>query len=223
MRQEIDKIEIKEPPLEELNKKRSCLKRTCLTGCGCFTILFIISLLIIKFTMGPQAKQLRELPNTFIKTIPIYDKDNVETITHTSGKERGRGVEAAAYIPKLIISPVVIFLDTEHKYVPVLYTEEPGMTNWQKFIAFMARPIADHRDVFKLEWLNLSASQNFILEYYQKELEKNGFTIMNVSETDTIKQFTFSKDKTDGVLYTMDNKETKFTDYISLTVNIPIE
>lgn len=222
MRQEIDKIEIKEPPIEELNKKRSCIKRTCITGCGCFMLVFIISLLVLRFAIGPRTKEVREMPQYFTQAVPIYDIENVEKITHTSGKERGRYAETAAYIPKLVLSPVIIHFDTKYRYIPRTIVDRE-MTSWEKFIAFMGEPLTDHRDVYKIEWVKLSADKDFISEYYRKELEKKGFVIGTESKTREITQFIFSKDEIDGAVYITDELETRFTDYVSLTVNIPIK
>ena len=223
MRQEIDKIEIKDPPLEELNKKRSCLKRTCITGCSCFVIMFLVSLVLLRFTMGPRAKELKDLPQSFIKNIPIYDIEGIEKITYTSGKERGRIVEFTAYIPKLVLSPFVVYFDKEYKYIPIYDSANRDVSNWEKFIAFLSKPIADHRDILKIEWVKLNAKQSFVVEYYQTELKKQNFEIGLKSKNDNVIQFTFTKDNIDGVVYTMDEGDTEGVDYVSLTTNIPIE
>lgn len=224
MRQEIDKIEIKEPPIEELNKKRSCIKRTCITGCGCFVIIFIISLLLLRFAIGPRTKEVRDLPQDFTELIPIYDKENIERITYTSGKEKGKYAEFAAYVPKLVLSPLVIHFDSKYRYIPRTITDRE-MTTWDKFFAFMGEPLSDDRDVYKIEWIGLSADKKFIAEYYQKELEKKGFDLGVESSSKEITQFVFSKKEKniDGLVYIRDDTETRMTDYISLTVNIPSE
>lgn len=224
MRHEIDKIEIKEPPIEELNKKRSCIKRTCVTGCGCFVIIFIASLLLLRFAIGPRTKEVRDLPQYFTQAVPLYDEENIERITHTSGKEKGTYAEIAAYVPKLVLSPLVIHFDTNYRYIPRTITDRE-MTKWEKFVAFMKEPIADDRETYKIEWIELSADKNFITEYYQKELSKKGFELGVESSTREITQFTFQKEQAhiDGAVYINDNRETRLTDYISLTVNIPSE
>ncbi len=222
MRQEIDKIVIKEPPIEELNKKRSCVKKTCVNGCGCFAVLFVISLLLLRFAIGPRTKEIKDLPQEFTSIIPVYDESGVERITHTSGKERSKRVELAAYLPKLILSPFVVYFDKDFKYIPETITERE-MTKLEKFIAFMTNPITDQRDVFEIEWLDLPADQDFILEYYETELGKNDFEISKHSKNKKIVQFTFTKDDIDGALYTMDDPETPDTDYVSFKVNIPID
>lgn len=222
MRQEIDKIEIKEPPIEELNKKRSCIKRTCVTGCGCFVVIFIISLLLLRFAIGPRTKEVRDLPLYFTQVVPIYDAENIERITHTSGKEKGQYAEIAAYVPKLVLSPLVIHFDTKYRYIPRTITDRE-MTKWEKFVSFMKEPITDDREVYKIEWIELSADKNFITEYYQKELTRSGFELGVESTTREITQFTFSNETQhiDGAVYITDSTDTRLTDYISLTVTIP--
>lgn len=223
MRQEIDKIKIKEPPIEELSKQKSCLKSSCATGCGCFTILFIISILLLKFAFGPSSREQKDLPESFTKKIPIYDVSNVEKITHTSGKEKSKKIERAAFLPKLVLSPFIIYFDKNFKYIPRTKPEDEEMTNIDKLVAFMQKPLSDERDIYKIEWIQLDATQDFLLEYYKTELIKKGFEIGQESDNKDIKEFTFSENDKDitGVLYTVDNQDTKYTDYMSVTVNIP--
>src|SRR3989339_712357 len=225
MRQEIDKIKIKEPPIEELSKQRSCLKSTCAGGCGCFTILFIISILLLKFAFGPSTKELKDLPESFTTKIHIYDASNVEKITQTSGKEKSKKIERAAFLPKLVLSPFIIYFDKDFKYIPRTKPENEDMTNIDKLVAFMQKPLSDERDTYKIEWIELDATQDFLLEYYQTELKKKGFEIEQESHNKNIKEFVFSaKDEhVDGVVYTIDSPETKYTDYLSITVNLPSE
>ncbi len=223
MRQEIDKIEIKEPPIEELNKKRSCLRRSCGTGCGCFAIVVILSLVLLRFTIGPKTKEVRDIPQTFTEAIPLYDIDNVDSIKFTSGKERGKRIEVAAYFPKTILSPFIIYFDKDCKYIPQTDIVCADMTGWQKFRAFISDPVTDKRDTYNIEWSELHAKQDFIIEYYQTELKKKGYSIGLLSENNDIKQFTFSNNMIDGLIYTMDDASTKDTDFVSLTVNLPVE
>lgn len=223
MRQEIDKIEIKEPPIEELSKKRSCLRRSCGTGCGCFTIIVILSLILLRFSVGPRTKEIRDIPETFKENIPLYDIDNVDSIKLTSGKEQGKRIEIAAYFPKAILSPFIIYFDKNCTYIPQTNIVCDDMSTWQKLSSFMSEPITDKRDTYQIEWTELSAKQDFIIEYYQTELKKKEFNIGILSEHNDIKQFTFSKNMINGLIYTMDDISTKDTDFVSMTVNLPIQ
>ncbi len=227
MRVDIDKIEIKEPPIEELSKKRSCFFRFITTGCGCFVLAFLVSLLILRFSIGPQSKELRDIPAEFKNMVTIYDFDGVEKITYTPGKERGRLIEGAGYIPKLIIAPFIIILDKEYKYIPLPEEKQKKAGFWEKFFAFVKEPITDHRDVYVLEWKQLSADQEFIEEYYRKGLEKLDFTIDTETKDKTHSQFFFSKPSTtderavEGTVRITDENIQNGTDSVSLTVIVP--
>lgn len=217
MRQEIDKIEIKEPPIEELNKKRSCLKRTCVTGCGCLTIIFIISLIALKLSLGPRSKELRDLPPEFTKHVPLYDEENIEKIVYISGKERGRVIETAAYLPKVIIAPAVIHSDKVRNFLGINFSTSTT-NDWDKFFEFVGRPIVDHRDQIQIEWTLMPASKEFIQEYYETEFEKESFYIELESFNDETKQIVFSKDDIKGVLSILDKPGTPETDLVTMNV-----
>lgn len=226
MRKEIDNIVIQEPPLQELSKKKSCFKRSCLTGCGCIIIFLIASLAILKFATGPRSKELKNIPDNFPVSIPVYDKDNINKITFISGKERSQGIEIVAFVPKLILSPIILALD---KILPMKKTDNGANaqikknTSWEDFIHFMKKPISNRRDIIQIEWAALGAEPKFISEYYQTELEKNEYKISNNSVTDEIHQFSFQKEEIEGVIYIEDKTPESGTDYFSLTVNSPID
>lgn len=225
MRKAIDNVEIKEPPIEELGKKHSCLKRTCATSCGCVLLIIIISLITLKLTLGPKTKELKDLPPSFAEQIPLYDVEGIEKIQITKGNERNRGAEYIAFIPKLFISPVVLVLDKGNTFIqssqviPVT-TQEKIQGGWNKFVSFMKAPVADHRDVYMVEWNLLEADPTFIEEYYRNELERNDFGTGVTDKTQNIRHFTFSKLGIDGVLYIRDDAQTKQTDIIQLTVTM---
>lgn len=226
MRQEIDKIEIKEPPLEELNKKRSCLKHACFTSFIFFIFLFIISIFIIKFTAGPRSKELRDLSPIFLNNIPVYDIDSIDSITFTPGQEKGKKAERIAYIPKLVLAPFIIYFDKELKYIPTddisTLEDKYKLNNWQRFKRFMYKPIMDHRDTYLIKWKNLPAKQEFIFEYYKNELIKKGFEIKNEYKKDLVFKFNFIKEDANisGSFFSSDDLATVFTDSVSLQVDL---
>jgi hypothetical protein len=228
MRKPIDNVEIQEPPLKELKKQKSCLRHTCLGGCGCIVIFVIIFLVLLKFAATPREKELKYVPDNFPKTIPVYDVDNIDKITFTSGKDRGRLIETAAFIPKVILSPIILTLD-KYNVIPIEHnnTEQTEGINWQNFINLIKEPVGDYRDTTKIEWHNLSAKPDFITEYHQSELTKTKFEITNLKKLNLEKlqtlQFNFSlKDKNiEGVLYIKDDPKKTGTDYFTITINNP--
>lgn len=228
MPKRIDDIEIKEPPIEELSKKHSCFRRTCLSCCSFIFVIIAVSLIILKFTTGPKVEQIKKLPPEFAKAIPVYDKENIELITVTSGKERIQSVERIAYIPKLIIVPLLVKFDKQNffinKYRPNIGGQLKNTEKfWDKVFLLMKEPVGDHRDIIKIEWKALSAEPKFIKSYYKAELTKKQFDIELTSDSLDITQFSFEKDGIDGGLYIQNDPKTPETDYIVLSVNIKLE
>jgi len=209
MRKNIEDIEIKEPPIEELKKKSSCLKRSCTTGCGCIFIFIIGSLVLLKFASGPQSKELRTVPENFPKNIPVYDKDSVEKIRFTPGGENNKTKEIAAFFPKLILSPILM-----------TFGENKMNLTWDNFLKFMQENKIDKRDTVEIDWKNLPAEPTFVEKYYLSELKKANYTITTSTENLGLLQFSFSKEDVDGVFYAEDNAEIKGTDFLSLTVKL---
>ena len=186
MRRDLIKdVQIKEPPLEELTKKYSTfstIKRSCLGGCGCLIFLLIVLVIVLKLVIGVGPQEVKQVPTTFPKTIPVYDKDNAESITFISGKYKNRAIEIAAIFPKIILSPLLLALDKNTRSSP-----SPSSTNRVYTIGqvwnIINTPISDQRDVITIKWGKLDAEMDFVYSYYKTELTKNNFTINADSET----------------------------------------
>jgi hypothetical protein len=221
MRRDIDHIEIKEPPIQELKKQSSCLRKSCTTSCGCLIIFIILFLLLLKFVAVPRPKELKSLPESFPSVIPIYDEENIEYITFLSGEGRSRILEVAGYLPKLILVPIFIYIDD---YAPsdikVTLKEMAGESFGQKFIKLMQTPVTEQKDTFEIKWLDLTADSDYVEEYYQTELKKNNFKIQLTSESPDLKQLTFALEKISGVLFIKDDAQKSGTDLTILTINL---
>jgi hypothetical protein len=218
MRREIDNIEIQEPPLEEIKKKRSCLKHTCSTGCGCIILFIIGILLFFKFVIISKPKELKSLPINFPNEIPVYDKDAITKISFISGRQKNRMLETAAYVPKFLLSPLAYLAGNETNSTSTPSVYNSGLS---EIVRFIKEPVLDHRDIIQIEWASLAADPKFIIEYYQKELMKKGFDSDITSETQSVRQIKFSKEKIDGVIYSRDNNLVQGTDFLSMTVSVP--
>jgi hypothetical protein len=223
MRKYTNKVEIKDPPIREFRKKRSCFARTCLSGCGCIIIFVLAFLLLLKFTAKPAIKELKNLPEYLSGAVPIYDESSINKIEFTSGKNRWKIIEGMAYLPKIIVAPIMIELKRIKDPKIETTDNEESYFDWTEFKEIVKEPIADHRDVFNIEWTNLAAQPSFIHEYYQTELTKENFSIDISSENEKVNQFTFSKDNIDGVIYVQDDLIERGTDYVLLKIRIPSE
>lgn len=220
MRRNINNVEIVEPPIGELTKRYSAfssIKRACLTGCGCLVALIIAITIFLRLALGSGPQTLKKIPDNFPINIPIYDRDSIEQITFVSGKYKNRGIEIAAFFPKIILSPLFLTLNKN----------EPGANDNGKLSSIknlwkiISAPISDHRDTVQIEWKNLDAEPSFITNYYKTELKKNDYKIDVESEGKGVRQFSFNRDGVTGSVYVQGDEELKpGTDYVVLTVNL---
>ncbi|MFA6105045.1 MAG: hypothetical protein WC725_00390 [Patescibacteria group bacterium] len=215
----IENIEIIEPPIGELSKQRSSLKKTCLTGCGCVIFLIVGALLALRFFVGTGPSTIKKLPDNFPTAIPVYEKDSIEKITFISGTYKNRSIEIAAFFPKVILSPMLLQLRRETS------TSSSGgfIAANRSFWSLLTTPVGDARDTIQIEWKSIDAEPGFIISYYRKELSKENFTISEVEQNGNTLQFSFeSGDGISGTLLTeTDLEDHPGTDYAALTVNIP--
>jgi len=220
MRRNINNVEIVEPPIGELTKKYSTfstIKRTCFTGCGCLVLLIIGIIIFMRVALGSGPQTLKKLPDNFPNDIPVYDRDNVEQITFVSGKYKNRGIEIAAIFPKIILSPLLITLNKDNKN----NNNTDRFTSVKNLWGIISAPVSDHRDTVQIEWKNLDAEPSFIINYYKTELNKEGYTKDQESESRATRQFSFSKGDITGSIYVEGDEEKKpGTDYVVLLVNL---
>ena len=216
MRRDIIKdVEIKEPPIEELTRKYSAfstIKRTCLGGCGCLVFLLIILAVVLKFFIGTGPQEIKTTPDNFPSEIPIYDQENIETITFISGKYKNRVVEIAAIFPKIILSPLLIALEKDsNETTSKTYT-------LKNFWEIINTPVSDQKDIIKIRWSGLKAEPEFVYSYYKTELEKQNYKIEIESQGNNTKQFSFDDGAVNGSFY-LQMINTSLINHAILTVN----
>lgn len=214
VRRNLDNIEIIEPPLNELTKKHS-YKRTCFAGCGCLVLVIIAAAIGLRLYIGAGPTVVKTLPTNFPADIPVYDKDAIENITFISGKYKNRGIEIAAFFPKIILSPLLVKMEQREAATTT--------SGWKGLWQVITAPVGDHRDTIQINWSNLDAEPSFVISYYRKELTKKNFKIEVESEGKDVRQFSFSReDGTSGSLYVQGDETVRpGTDYAILTVNLP--
>lgn len=216
VRRNFDNIEIIEPPLGELTKKHS-YKRTCFTGCGCFIFIIVAVIIGLKIYIGPGPQMLKNVPANFPEDIVIYDKDAIDQITSISGKYKNRGIEIAAFFPKVILSPLLM------KKNPDPNNPNAPQNKQRSFWDVISTPVSDHRDTIQVEWRNMDADPNFLISYYKKEFRKNNYAIDVESAGQAVQQFSFSReDGITGSLYAEGGTNAHpGTEYAILTINLP--
>lgn len=217
-------IVIQEPPIQELTRQYSCLRKSCLSCLSFLLVLVGISLVLLKFALGNQTQNLAKVPVTITREVPVYDPDSIEKITETSGSQRNRGIRAAAFLPKLLAGPILATFDKNNSAIKKAYAEEgvPDLNNltWrQKVSLILNAPIGDNRDEITIKWHEVVADQKFLVEYYRTELTKRGFTITSESRTDRVAQFTFTKNNIAGNIFIENDPATPATDSMRMTIH----
>ena len=216
MTNRLNNVVIQEPPLQELNKKRSCAKRTCATGCGCIVLFLIASLFLLKLAAGPKKKTLKKVPTQVAEYIPLYDTDAIDSIQFTSGKDRNTTLEAAAYIPKVILAPIFVTIERNANTHSL-----ENSSVWTELSEFIQEPITDKRDSLTITWTDLIAESSFVYNYYEQKLENKGFTVTTNKPSGRVKQLTFTNGQVDGFVRIQDGDDTPGTDYVELTLFTP--
>lgn len=215
---DIDRIEIKDPPLQELNKKRSCLWRTCFTGCGCIVFFLAVTIVFIWYATTPRVHKLKTVPEELTRAVPLYDTDSITNIRFTSGLDRRRAIARGAYIPKIALSPLLYLLDQNS-------TSSIGaagqIMDWSTIRRALDSPVTDERDLYQIEWQDLPASAGFIESFYRAEFGKRKFELESTAESNGTKQFVFHKKNISGRLIFQPAEKETGTKYLSLTVLIP--
>jgi len=225
MRRNLDNIEIVEPPIEELTKKysrSSGCRRGCLTGCVVIVLLIVGIIIFVRLAMGEGPQTLKKAPENFPKDIPVYDPDNIDRITFISGKYKNRGIEIAAFFPKVILSPLLLSMDKGTN--ENVSGEKTSFDSAKNLWRLIRTPVGDHRDTVQIEWRNMDAEPSFVLSYYRTELKMKGYRIEVESQGTGVRQFSFSQSGgASGSFYVQGNEEERpGTDYAILTVNLPL-
>ncbi len=218
----IEKVEIKEPPIQELSKKKSCFWRSCTTGCAFIFIFLIISLFLIRFATTPKVKVAKELPRSVELSVPLYDTENIEKIAITAGKDRSKAVERAVVIPKIILSPILVTLE-KHLGDEDTTSTKKSYIDIDAFRKIIEEPIADHRDIVQIEWRDLPATPWFVASYYKTELRKKGFDVIVTSDKGITRQFSFHKNNIDGAVYIKGFEKSEGTEFVIVTINLEKE
>jgi hypothetical protein len=180
-------------------------------------LLFVALIIGIRVSMGPGPTAIKTLPPQFPADLPIYDRDNIDTITYITGRYKSRGVEIAALFPKIILSSLFLPSNTD--------TQQPNASIQTRTIKdiwkVVTAPVGDHRDTVQLEWNDLATSPTFLYSYYKNELRKKDFKIKSETIGGDERQFTFARGEevVGSVFIKTDPNDKLKTIYSLLTVN----
>lgn len=212
-------VEIKEPAVEQLGKDRSCLKRSCFSSC-LFLILIVASFWVfIKLAAAPKELTLSQLKNNIPRGIPIYDEDNIRSVSSIEAQDPDSLLEYAAMIPKAVIVPLYLAAeDAFPKEIQDAFAGDSNAQGFERYIELVKQPIFEHEHRLVIEWYELTAQPDFILNYYEKELEKEGFAVKRERTTTRSQELSFEKRGVRGFLEIKDRSDNRGTDETIMTI-----
>jgi hypothetical protein len=206
MSREYDDIEIQEPPLKELSRARrrrfgsgACFG--CSPGCLMLLLIFVgVFAAIFFLTTGP--KDVKKIPEDFPSSIPIYKPPSIERIVYLSTKRKNRGLEFAAFFPKLFLFPVSKALDIQSKrkfssFAPHIDLQTE-VVSAKEFLTFMRAPIGPQFSTVGVVWKQLTAKPGFLLEFYKEELSRAGYAIDATRAAPEVSYFAFRSNAASG-------------------------
>ena len=221
-------INIQAPPVQELHKQRSCLKRSCTSGCGCIVFFFITVLVLLNILSGSGSHEVTEIPEETPIDLTIYEAEAINKIEISDHSPRGTIADITAYIPKVFLTSLYITLgDNAPESIRQYYdqannTEKTGLS---RFFHLLAQPIRRQYTQIEFTWDHLNAEPKFIQEFYTTTLSQSSYD-MSLSEqtTATKRHLLFEKEGTIGTITIRDNTpEKKGTDTVIMTLSIPID
>lgn len=214
MKKRIEPIEIQEPAIQEMQKKKSCFGRSCNFGCLVFLLLIVVIIVFFRFSAISDPKEVKQVPGHFPKSISIYDRDAISKITFLSGEKKERAVQTAIKLPDFITNKLIERFGKEAKK-----NQSPGMpSTWDEFLYTFENDINDDRDTVTIYWENLTAEPKFIQDHYKINLQRAGYLVNeDISNDKAVRQLYFIKDTTEGTLYIKDIPTNRGTDSLILT------
>ncbi|MBI5728172.1 MAG: hypothetical protein HY984_00265 [Candidatus Magasanikbacteria bacterium] len=189
-------IEITEPPMVQLKKKRAGLKGALVVVAAMMILLIGASFIIVNNVLGPKPQALVNIPSTVTAIgVPIYDEKDIDTITQIPREDARVFVRLATKVVSLL-APTVI---------------EKSRIQDQPY-----------SDDLLITWKDLPAQGKFIQGYYETELHKRGFTVETTSTAnEQERQVSFSKDKTSGNVTIVDDPVGGPTEHATLLIRLP--
>lgn len=226
MRQQPD-INIQEPPVTELKKQRSCLKRSCFSGCGCIVFFFIAILVLLNMVTGTGTKEVKHVPDVAPDDIAFYEIERVKSIRISDKPVRGQVATMLAIVPKSILATTYLALgedspETISKYYDAVeFTDESALTKFQRLLN---EPLTPERQHIEMVWYFLNAEPRFIQEFYVTELEKADYALTITAASPLRRQILFEKGEVIGSILIQDaDTNQQGTDQVSMKISLPLE
>lgn len=206
-------VEIQEPAINEIKKPRSCAKRACGSGCGCAVIMIAIFAAGVWLFAPPESEKITALPDEFPPSFPLYKAESITGITHISAARKRRGPETAALIPKIALTPFLVWFDK---------TDARTSTSLLAAIREAIKtPVTTYTNTTSITWDRLGAEPEFVDEWYYNELSKQKLTVTRVMVSSTNRALKFSDDTINGAVSIDDPTPADGTDRVVIHIEYP--
>lgn len=204
---EDDDIEIQGPAMKEIRRTRSCVRRTCFSGCGCFFVLAIIIVAGFWIFAPPLPKEVNVIPSDFPTDLPVYKIKSATKIEYISAKRQQRGPETAAFIPKILLAPVFLALEEPDETATTTPGKDAGKSAWHAFRGIVKEPLREYRNKATLQWLGLTAEPQFIDDWYQAQMLDAGLRVQREFLDTTKRKITFDNENLNGTVLIVEAPE----------------
>lgn len=204
---EDDDIEIQGPAMKEIRRTRSCVRRTCFSGCGCFFVLAIIIITGFWIFAPPLPKEVNVVPDNFPSDLPVYKIKSATKIEFISAKRQKRGPETAAFIPKILLAPVFLALEDTDENATTTPGAEAGKSAWHAFRGIVKEPLQEYRNKTTIQWLGLTAEPQFIDDWYQAQMLSSGLRVQREFVNTRERKITFDNDTLNGTVLIVEAPE----------------
>ncbi|MBI2444136.1 MAG: hypothetical protein HYV42_02770 [Candidatus Magasanikbacteria bacterium] len=201
----LEKVQIVEPPIQELTKRNRPWTRGLLLGLVGLIISAAAAALGLRLFIGKGAVITRNPPTAFPSTIPLYDRDSISRVVFTSGVYRYRTQLIANLLPAPLHS-----LFTQFFVAPAL-TLDP---DWPA--------LPGYPDTIRIEWKNMTADPDFVFSYYEKNLTGANYTVEVTEKKGPSRKLTFKRPGGGAGMLTVEGvKRATFTPRATLIVQVP--
>ena len=213
VRQPPHSVEIQEPPLQSLKKRRSCLRSSCMFLVILLFITVIATAVAVITVNRPRVNELSNIPESIQEKLPFYDEKNIERITITTIGPRHTTLRLLA-LPWYAMREIVSTFSTKDTSLGLKET-----------FSHVSKKLLEEQDSVEIQitWEELPATGKFIASYYEKELRKRGFIVNIVPPlTGNAEKMTilFEDAALGGTIQIMDTAEKKGAESIILTTQL---
>ncbi len=219
-------IQIQEPTLKEIKKHHGWLRGSCLTGCGCIGLFFLVLYVAFKLIVGSGPTVLTNFPADFPRDIPQSNSEKLITVVEVSATSKTRALWVATVIPRLLLSPVLSEIDPEARITEqkdslgrVAFTRTIGREDYIRYLSLPTGAAGTKTVV--ATWNNIKTYPSIAVDAFEKQLERAGYTITPLKDVgEKNAGITFSRGATSGVVRALDlHPDQPGIEFMELMVN----